>query len=122
MISISSSESCAAFILWEITEFGFIKTFEEADDFSIQSETFGKRDNDNAEQKQSEPLELELRGPYSEEKNEIAQKIKDLLRMKINPNYDPNLTSNPNDNSEANENNPRMIQKNRATPCPKPSK
>lgn len=82
---------------------------EEADDFSIQSETFGKRDNDNAEQKQSEPLELELRGPYSEEKNEIAQKIKDLLRMKINPNYDPNLTSNPNDNSEANENNPRMI-------------
>ena len=61
---------------------------EEADDFSIQSETFGRRNNDDDEQKQSEPLELELRGPYSEKKNEIAQRIKTLLRMKRNPEFD----------------------------------
>ena len=78
---------------------------EDADDFSIQSEIVGKRNNDDAEQKKSEPLELELRGPYSEEKNEIAQKIKLLLRMKINPDYDPNQISNINNI----ESNPRMI-------------
>ena len=78
---------------------------EDADDFSIQSEIVGKRNNDDAEQKKSEPLELELRGPYSEEKNEIAQKIKLLLRMKANPDYDPNFISNINNI----ESNPKMI-------------
>ena len=69
---------------------------EDADDFSIQSEIVGKGNDDDAEQKTSEPLELELRGPYSEEKNEIAQKIKLLLRMRTNPDYDPSLVSNIN--------------------------
>ena len=68
---------------------------EEADDFSIQSETFGRRNNDDDEQKQSEPLELELRGPYSEKKNEIAQRIKTLLRMKRNPEYDSSSSLSP---------------------------
>lgn len=75
---------------------------EEADDFSIQSETFGRRNNDDDEQKQSEPLELELRGPYSEKKNEIAQRIKALLRMKRNPQYDPSSPLSP-------ELNPQMV-------------
>lgn len=50
---------------------------EEADDFSIRAEVTGRRDSDD--DKEADPLELELRGPNSEKKNYIAQEIKELL-------------------------------------------
>ncbi len=51
---------------------------EEADSFFIRAEVTGKRQNDD--EKQGEPMELELRGPNSEAKNEIARKIKEMLQ------------------------------------------
>ncbi|MFP6874851.1 MAG: efflux RND transporter permease subunit [Verrucomicrobiales bacterium] len=50
---------------------------EEADSFFIRAELTGKRNDE--EDKQPEALELELRGKNSEKKNEIAQRIKELL-------------------------------------------
>ncbi len=50
---------------------------KEADDFSIRAELTGKRSSDD--DKNPDPLELELRGPNSEKKNYIAQEIKDIL-------------------------------------------
>ncbi|MED6298730.1 MAG: efflux RND transporter permease subunit, partial [Verrucomicrobiota bacterium] len=54
-----------------------IGDIEEADDFSIRAEVTGRRDRDD--DKEADPLELELRGPNSEKKNYIAQEIKELL-------------------------------------------
>ena len=50
---------------------------EEADSFFIRAEITGKRNDDT--DKQLEALELELRGENSEQKNEIARQIKELL-------------------------------------------
>ena len=54
-----------------------IGEIEEADNFSIRAELTGRRHSDD--DKEADPLELELRGPNSEKKNSIAQEIKDLL-------------------------------------------
>ncbi|MDC0048656.1 efflux RND transporter permease subunit [Verrucomicrobia bacterium] len=54
-----------------------IGEIEEADNFSIRAELTGRRSSDD--DKEADPLELELRGPNSVKKNYIAQEIKELL-------------------------------------------
>ena len=52
---------------------------DEADSFNIRAELTGKRSDEDEGRDTAEPMGLELRGPNSEEKNLIAEKIKVLL-------------------------------------------
>lgn len=55
---------------------------EEADSFYIHAEITGKgrREEERENAVSGEPMELELRGPNSEAKNQIAEEIKKLMR------------------------------------------
>lgn len=55
---------------------------EEADSFYIHAEITGKgrREQDRENVVSGEPMELELRGPNSEAKNQVAEEIKKLMR------------------------------------------
>ena len=54
--------------------------FEEADSFYIHAEITGKERQKEQRENTGEPMSLELRGPNSEAKNEVAEKIKNLIR------------------------------------------